>query len=583
MSSPFFLLPLVPLLLCCPACAPQQALAPNGGHLAAEAGVRGETRIPPLLDEALQLPPLRPKKDQLRLSITVNNQNLQELLLALARDARLNLDLHPGIGGKVTLHAVDQPLAHILERIARQHDLRYEISDNSLSVLPDAPYLAHYQVDYPNLSRNASTQVGSNAQIAGSAVNPASLSPGGQGMPAGAGNQSSSRIENSSRHLFWENLERNLKEILREQDQALPQGSSETQVEQQVSQQASGFVAPNRSASRQRQGNTAATPPVFSDTQASSNLRVRRSTLREAAAIIVHQESGVIAIRATQRQHDKIREFIERVLLSAHRQVLIEATIVEVALNDGYEQGIDWSRLSAGGLFEFLGNPLRTGVNLKYTRGENPDVLISLLASFGQTRVLSSPRLSVLNNQSALLKVVENYVYFTVKADAIATANVGTTTTYTTTPQTVPVGLTMTVTPQIGENGQIILNIRPTITSIGREVPDPNPDLRKNGIENLVPVIRTREIESVMRIGSGQIAVLGGLMEDASEERNRQVPGLADIPALGEVFTNRHQLRRKTELVVFLRPLLIRQASLRGDYADWRERLPTGEREVAAP
>lgn len=571
MSTMPFLFLLLTLFCCCQGCAPRHSISAGRSHLTAPAEVRSEA-IPPLIREPLQLPPLRPKKDQLRLSITVNNQNLQELLLALARDARLNLDLHPGIVGKVSLHAVDQPLSQILERIAKHHELRFEISDNSLSVLPDTPYLAHYQVDYPNLSRSANTQVGSNAQIAGNL--PLTPSPTATSMQA-ANNLSSSRIENSSRHLFWENLERNLKEILREQDQALPEGSSETQVEQQLTQQSSGLAAPPRSNNRQRPSPPTGSTPVFTDAQASGNLRVRRSTVREAAAIIVHQESGVVAVRATQRQHDKIRDFIDRVLLSARRQVLIEATIVEVALNDGYEQGIDWSRLNAGGLFEFLGNPLRTGVNLKYTRGDNPDALISLLASFGQTRVLSSPRLSVLNNQSALLKVVENYVYFTVKADAIATANVGTTTTYTTTPQTIPVGLTLAVTPQISEDGQIILNIRPTITSIGREVPDPNPDLRKSGIENLVPVIRTREIESIMRVGSGQIAVLGGLMEDALDERTKRIPGLGDIPAFGEVFTNRQQQRRKTELVVFLRPLLIRQASLQGDFADWRERLPS--------
>ncbi|WP_371324597.1 type II and III secretion system protein [Dechloromonas sp. ZY10] len=574
---------LITLILCCQACAPQYGASSGRGHLTPAAETAPSTPgIPPLLRESLELPPLRTKQEQLRLSITVNNQNLPELLLALARDARLNLDLHPAISGKVSLHAVDQPLPLILERLARQHELRFEFSENTLSVLPDSPYLAYYQVDYPNLSRSANTLVGSSAQIAGGPPTLPATTPLPGAAPS-SNNLSSSRIENSSRHQFWENLERNLKDILREHDQPLPDGSSETQVEQQQVQQNNGPHFPPRPASRQRSPGPQQNAPAFSDSQSSSNLRVRRSTVREAAAIIVHQESGVIGVRANQRQHDKIREFIQRVLLAARRQVLIEATVVEVALHDGYEQGIDWSRLGAGGLFEFLGNPLRTGVNLKFTRNEHPEALLSLLASFGQTRVLSSPRLSVLNNQSALLKVVENYVYFTVKADAIATANVGTTTTYTTTPQTIPVGLTLAVTPQIAEDGQIILNIRPTITSIGREVPDPNPDLRKNGIENLVPVIRTREIESIMRIDSGQIAVLGGLMEDASDERNKRIPGLGELPAIGEIFTNRQQQRRKTELVVFLRPLLIRQASLLGDYRDWREHLPSQPKKGTVP
>ena len=115
-----------------------------------------------------------------------------------------------------------------------------------------------------------------------------------------------------------------------------------------------------------------------------------------------------------------------------------------------------------------------------------------MLDTFGTTKVLSSPRVSVMNNQSALLKVVENYVYFSVKADTTTTANVGTTTTYTTTPQSVSVGLVVSVTPQISDGDAVTLNVRPTITTVAREVPDPNPDLKKNNISNLVPVIRTR-------------------------------------------------------------------------------------------
>ena len=124
-------------------------------------------------------------------------------------------------------------------------------------------------------------------------------------------------------------------------------------------------------------------------------------------------------------------------------------------------------------VFEYAGNPLKNSVNLRYNRGDNPRALLTLLQRFGTSKVLSSPRLSVLNNQTALLKVVENYVYFSVKADTTSTANVGSTVTYTTTPQTVAVGLVMGVTPQIAADDSVILNIRPTITSISREVPDP--------------------------------------------------------------------------------------------------------------
>lgn len=573
---------LVLLLIGGHGCAPAARLTPDKIHLDARNEPPTQASPPPpLVREPMPLPPWRPRKAQRRLTLTVNQQSLPELLLALAREAQLDLDLHPAVQGRATLHAVDQPLDRILERLARQHELRFEVGEDSLSVQPDSPYLMHYKVDYPNLARSTTAVAGTSSQIG-----PGSLAGGivpGQPPLQAAANQSSHRIENSSRHQFWDSLERTLKEILREQDQPLPAGSSETVVEQQSSLQASGISLPRSPSGRGRAGGQTGTAATLqASTQSSGNTLLRHSTVREAGVVIVHAEAGVVAVRATRRQHDKVREFIERILQASRRQVLIEATVVEVALHDGYEQGIDWQRLTGGGLFEWLGNPLRTGVNLKYTRSDNQqDVLISLLASYGQTRVLSSPRLSVLNNQSALLKVVENYVYFSVKADAIATANVGTTTTYTTTPQTVPVGLMLTVTPQIGDDDQIILNIRPTITSIGREVPDPNPDLRRNGIENLVPVIRTREIESMMRLGNGQIAVLGGLMEDALDERQRRIPGLGDLPGLGEAFTNRQQQRRKTELVVLLRPRIVRDSLFDGSEGSWRPQDPGASREPA--
>jgi MSHA type pilus biogenesis protein MshL len=296
----------------------------------------------------------------------------------------------------------------------------------------------------------------------------------------------------------------------------------------------------------------------------------------------MNAESGVFTIRANQKQHDRIQEFIDRVGNSARRQVLIEATIVEVALNDGYQQGINWSKLTSGGKFLFTGDALtKNAVNLSYTGGD-PTAAITMLNTFGTTKVLSSPRLSVMNNQTALLKVVENYVYFNVKADTTTTANFGATTTYTTTPQSVSVGLVVSVTPQISDGDAITLNVRPTITSVAREVADPNPDLRKNGINNLVPVIRTKEIESIMRVASGNIAVLGGLMEDRVDYQTQRVPLVGQIPILGEVANNRNNAAQKTELVILLRPVVIKDASLDGDYAGLRSYLP-GDNFFAQP
>lgn len=562
------------LCLLSAACTAPPPLPTPAAHLGSHPQQRAEG-IPEPVRQALSQPRPRPTPKAETYSVVVNNLPAHDLLFALARDARLNIDIHPGIAGSVTLNAVDQTLPQLLNRIARQIDMRYELDGQNLAVMPDAPFLRHYRVDYVNMARNVAGTVSTNTQIA----------TGGPGTAAGTmpaasagGNISNTRIENSSRNQFWESLERNIKDLLRETDKLLPEGSSETVVEQSASQNASGAAAlPHGNGQRAAQAMANAlqsNPNPGSASQSSGNSLVRRSTFREAAAVIVNAESGVVTVRATQRQHERIQEFLDRVGESVRRQVLIEATIVEVALNDGYQQGINWSKLAGGGVFEYLGNPLAGTVNLSYSKDGNPDALLSLLESFGTTKVLSSPRLSVMNNQTALLKVVENYVYFTVKADITSTANVGTSTVYTTTPQSVSVGLIVSVTPQISDHDMIVLNVRPTITSVAREVPDPNPELIKNSIRNNVPVIRTREIESVMRVASGNTAVLGGLMQDQIDYQTQRLPLLGEIPAAGELFNNRNHGSRKTELVILLRPLVIRDASLDGDYAALREHLP---------
>ena len=327
---------------------------------------------------------------------------------------------------------------------------------------------------------------------------------------------------------------------------------------------------------------TLAASPNPAALQNSGATVVKRMTFREAASVISSPESGVITVRATSRQHEKVQEFIDRVMSSARRQVLIEATIVEVALSDGYQQGIEWSRITSGSDYSVSRPTLTTNTPnavspyvLKYSALNPANLLatVELLRSFGNVKVLSSPKLSVLNNQTATLKVSEDYVYFNVKSDTTTTANVGTTVGVTTTPQSVSVGFFMSLTAQISDGDTVTLNVRPSISSISELKRDPNPIIPST-IPNYVPQIRTREIESLMRIESGDIAVLGGLMEDRADYKTGRVPGVGDIPFFGELFNTRSNTSSKSELVVLLRPTVIKDASLRGDYSALKDTLP---------
>ena len=398
-------------------------------------------------------------------------------------------------------------------------------------------------------------------------------------------------ITNTSKNLFWDTLEKNIKDILRETDKIFPEGSSETVVEQASSQTASGAAAlPQGAGQRSAQAiaNALQTNPApGSSSQATGNSIMRRSTFREAASVIMNPESGVVTVRATARQHEKIQEFIDRVVNSSRRQVMIEATIVEVRLGEGYQQGIEWGRVrrddntvgytvSPAGVNSNVGSALQPfALNFKSLSGTMAlNVAVNLLQSFGTVKVLSSPRLSVMNNQTAVLKAVENYTYFLVQQTQSAgnvSANPQTAT--TTTPQVVPVGMVMTVTPQVSDNNAVILNVRPSISSITELKRDPNPAIPID-IPNLIPQIRTQEIESVMRVNSGEIAVLGGLMTDGIDWKDGRVPILGQIPLLGELFNTRNNSAIKSELVIFIRPVIINDPSLNGDFSGLRARLP---------
>ncbi len=517
-------------------------------------------------------------------SVVVNNIPAQELLFALARDAKINVDIHPGIGGSVTLNAIDQTLQQLLTRISKQIDMRWELDGANLAVMPDSPFLRTYKVDYVNMSRDTTGTVTVTTQVA--STGGAAGVTGGTSVTTG-GNNSQTKVENKSLHHFWETLEKNIKDILRETDKILPEGSSETVIERADQQATTGTgMQPPASARTSASGSQGiAGSPNPASLQQTGTTVVKRTTFREAASVIINPEAGIVTVRATSRQHEKIQEFLGAVMSSARRQVLIEATIAEVSLSDNYQQGIDWTAAKlgrAGFTIAKNGSTVTSDVfSLAYlntaSRLGSLTAAVKLLDTFGTVKVLSSPKLSVLNNQTAVLKVVDNLVYFTIKADT-TTNQTTSTTTYTTTLNSVPVGLVMNVTPQISENDTVQLNIRPSISRKFGEVQDPNPALMPpvttQAVVSMIPVIRTREMESMIRVDNGNIAVMGGLMEDTLENNDSAVPGISRIPLLGKFFENRDDTRHKTELVVFLRPIVVKDASMGGDYSSFREKLP---------
>jgi MSHA biogenesis protein MshL len=554
---------------------------PSEQHIQQSATAQeSSTSIPQPIKEGVILPPPKPAEKVATYSVVVTNVPAQEILFAVARDAKINLDIQAGIQGTVTLNAINQTLPQILDRISKQVDMRYELDNGTLSVMPDTPYLHNYKIDYVNIDRDMQGGISSTSQI-GTGVS-GTTAPS-QSSGSAANNNSLLAIKNSSKNHFWETLVQNIKDILRETDKIYP-SAAEPAPNHGGFVGLGGTVSQPASAEGKAGGKTEGAP-IGATTLEGTAAAARGSMYREAASVIAIPEAGIITVRATSKQHEKIQQFIDQVMKRAQRQVLIEATVVEVTLNNNYQQGIDWSKFLANGTSKGFnisqtGTPLPTGVGTLLLNYTNPtskfgaiSASIALLETFGKTKVLSSPQLSVLNNQTAMLRVVDNDVWFNVNSTTAQCAPSPCTpiTTYTTTVNTVQVGLTMSVTPEINDSDSVLLNIRPSITRRLADATDPTPNL---AVPNLVPQLSTREMESVLKIQSNQIAVLGGLMEDSVDKQTEGIPVLAEIPLIGNLFKSRNDATSKTELVIFLRPIILNDASNNAGLSQFHDSLP---------
>ena len=485
-----------------------------------------QSDIPAIVTPVPLVSPPTPQVEPELYTVVAQDVPIRDLLFSMARDAGINIDVHPDVQGSISINAINQTLPQILERITRQADIRWSMdSSGNMVVEPDLVYWKNYQVDYVNVARNATT-----AADISTAIN---SGVGDEDASAGGNNNSSTSLTQTTANNFWTTLSVNLSNLLGE---SAADGAS------------------------------------------------------VASSVVANPESGVFSIRATSSQHEEIASFLDSVQKRSLYQVLIEATVVEVNLNDRYQAGVDWATLSSssGGISftqnvtpPVLNNPNGIPTNiLTLNRSSEPGEIaatISLLSQFGDLRVLSSPKIMTLNNQTALLRVVDNTVYFTIEVEPPIIGSLGvpiTNAVYTTTIHTVPVGFVMTVTPQVGENDQVTLNVRPTISRIVRFVNDPSPALAAADVVNEIPEVQVREMESILKVYSGQVAILGGLMQDSLNTDIDGLPYLSRLPGIGGLFSYTNEDARKTELIIFIRPVVIKQASLNGDLEQYRSFLP---------
>jgi len=560
---------------------------PSEGHIVAPpVKPEGDRAIPPPARVSDFVPPPKSAVKPQTYSVVVNEVPVKDLLLALARDTKQNIDVHPGLTGLVSLNAINETLPAILERVSKQVNMRYRLEGNTIVVSQDTPFVKTYRVNYVNMSRDTTSTIGVSGEIAAAG--------GTGGASAGSTSGSSTQVRTTTKNDFWDQLLLNIRSILN--STRLQSLSAEAKADRlrQEKQADDLRIKQIEALSRTGQGATPGVGPLPANLVASV---VAPATQQLPDDVIVNSVSGTVTVNATERQHQLVQQHIDSIVSAMQRQVLIEATIVEVTLSNNYQGGIDWSRISGSGGISFstslIAGRLSTAPFAALTANPNNQrpgdlsVTIKLLEQFGNTRVLSSPKLMALNNQTALLKVVDNIVYFEVQAQAAIATGGGVVTppTFTTTARTVAIGVVMSVTPQINEDGRVLLTVRPTVTRLRPEqqfVNDPNPslcnDTRTVCVQNPVPQIQVREMESVLQVGSGQTVVLGGLMQDGIQRTRDQLPGADRLAEFGELLRFRDERAQKTELVVFLRPTVVTNPTLESDELKFYQRfLPRPE------
>jgi len=290
--------------------------------------------------------------------------------------------------------------------------------------------------------------------------------------------------------------------------------------------------------------------------------------------LVISPQTGMVVVRAREEELGRVARFLEEVEGASHRQVWIEARIIEVNLNKGYQMGIDWAKVIQGGGFHGILGGRRTipDPGMTFTPGAVESqalgsgtaglfqyavsngavhLLLEGISRQGSMRVLSSPRISTMNNEKAVIRVVREEAFFSQQTQ-ISQGQGGNVTAPTIDVQVVPVGIIMDILPQVNERGDIILSINPDISELL--------EVRRfevSGASATQPVIDRRSMDTVARLHDGQTLVLAGIIKEKKSEGIRGVPFVYKLPLLGNLFRRTEQLMERTELVILITPKVV--------------------------
>ncbi|PCK00329.1 MAG: type II and III secretion system family protein [Zetaproteobacteria bacterium] len=496
-------------------------------------------------------------------SVSVNQTvPLKDILYELATQAEYDLELDPNIHGSIIFTARNKPFDLVIKRICDMAGLRYKFEDSFLRVELDTPYVKNYKIDYLSFIRSNSGNVSTTVSVVS-----------GEGTDTGSSYSASSESVSD----FWGELELNLEQILG----GVSTGGLKTKRDPKITVADANPNVDAVSPQQNAEGGVTVQPPevilnveslpVDDDNGASDDDEA------DAFTFSLNKQAGLISVFSSERGHKDIVKYLHEIRRSITSQVLVEAKIFEVTLKDEYITGIDWEVLTQNskGVVRFLnatpgaaitaltqpGGSVAETSNFQIGYGGNDvGVFMDAIAGFGTVRALASPRLTVMNNQSAVLNVATNRVFFEIDLNRETDDDTGDVTLEIDTEiKSVPEGVLINVQPSINlEKRTISMFIRPTVTNIVGTVQDPSIALVGAGlITSAIPEVNVQEIDTVVMVNSGQAIVMGGLLQDRVVSKKESVPVLGEIPVFGNLFRTQDDLISKTELVIFLKATIL--------------------------
>jgi len=456
-----------------------------------------------------------------RFDVNANKVSVNDFFVGLVADTPYSVALHPEVSGEISLTLKDVTMDEVTKIVSRLYGIDVFREGKVVQVLPAKMRTESIPVNYLMMKRSGM----SNVSVMAGGVSQYDEDGGLGGNGSSGGNNFGNNQNPGGNNAFG--------------------GSSNMQM-------------------------NGASIQTSSETDFWKDLKVALESLvgvGNGRFIIVSPQASLVTVNALPSEIASLKEFLKASEASLQRQVVLEAKIIEVTLKDEYQQGVNWSEVlghigstdltfsttAAGQIGNTISSQLGGITNLVFKNADFSGV-ISLLETQGDVQMLSNPRVTATNNQKAVIKVGEDEYFVTEVSSTTVTGNATTTSPEI---ELTPFfsGIALDVTPQIDEFGSVILHVHPSVT----ETEEQNKVVTLNNQDYVLPLAQSniRESDTVIRAGSGEIVIIGGLMQTLTTDQESKTPLLGDVPVLGNLFKSVRRVQSKKELVILIRPTVV--------------------------